>query len=668
MISASVSRIARLFHCHPEQVLRPAKSTGSQHRRSARLHGAAAAVLIVPASLLAPQMASSQELNSFAVVSGQSLTNTGPTTITGNIAVSPGNSYTGSGSVTLTGAEYIGDAVAARMQADLTTLYNVLAGRPATVTLINPELGGLTLTPGVYDMETAQISGGTLTLDAAGDPNAVFIFNIDSTFITGNGASVLLQGQAQGGNVFYRVGSSATLDTATNLFGQIVALTSISLNTGANIPCGAALARNGSITLDTNTIGICVLAAGSFEDALDDEDGGDDETTPTGNAQSIADALDDFITAGGVLPASFSILAASLTSAELANALSQLSGEVATGVAPTAMRSTDGFLDTMIGRRHSGGAPAPSDQAPQSSTISVLGYGPQAVSAAFSAFPTIQSPRSWNAWTAGFGGRSSTEGSTTMGSQERESDNVGIAFGLDRFLDPDTTIGISVSTSRSEFNLRGGLDGGRTDTVHAGVYARTEHDAMYVVGALAYGYSDASTDRTVDFAGEDRFAAKFAAHTVAGHVEAGYNLGIITPFAALRGQAFMTPAYSEDTIAGVSTYALEYGEQTTTSLRTELGVNVEWSTIMSAGYVLDLRARGAWAYEHSLDGTVQASFQSIPGADFEVGGANADRNALLVSAGAEVSRDGAYLAGSVNGSLSANAHAYGGAVKVGYVW
>ena len=210
-----------------------------------------------------------QDLQSFGVVSGQSLTNTGPTTIVGNIAVSPGTSYTGSNEVTQTGETFLGDAVALRIQNDLTTLYTVLEGRPTSQggDLTGQDLGGMTLQPGVYNFDTSAgiAAGQTLILDGGGDPDAIFIFNIGSTLTAGSGATVVLQNGAQGGNVFYRVGSSATLDTTSDLQGQIIALTSITMNTEASIGCGAAQARNGSVTLDTNTIEICTLDATGFE-------------------------------------------------------------------------------------------------------------------------------------------------------------------------------------------------------------------------------------------------------------------------------------------------------------------------------------------------------------------------------------------------------------------
>lgn len=155
-----------------------------------------------------------QELDSFAVIAGSALTNTGPTIIDGNIALSPATSFTGANSVTLTGQTFIADAVAMRQQERLTTLYNALSGRPTSQdgNLTGQDLGGMTLTAGVYNFDSSAglAAGRVLTLDAGGDPNAVFIFNIGSTLITGPGSSVLLVNGAQGGNVFYRVGSSAT--------------------------------------------------------------------------------------------------------------------------------------------------------------------------------------------------------------------------------------------------------------------------------------------------------------------------------------------------------------------------------------------------------------------------------------------------------------------------
>jgi hypothetical protein len=190
--------------------------------------------------------------DSFAVLAGQSVTNTGGTTITGDLGVSPGNAVTGFPPGTVIGAIHAGDAVALQAQSDLTTAYNNAAGQAADATIAG-DLGGLTLGPGVYRASSSIGLTGTLTLDAHGDPNAVFIFQIGSTLTTASASRVLLVNGAQPCNVFWQVGSSATIGTTSTFVGNILALTSITVTTGATID-GRALARNGSVTLDSNVI------------------------------------------------------------------------------------------------------------------------------------------------------------------------------------------------------------------------------------------------------------------------------------------------------------------------------------------------------------------------------------------------------------------------------
>src|ERR1700683_3400360 len=189
----------------------------------------------------------------FAVLAGSTVTSTGPTVINGDLGLSPGTSVTGFPPGQVNGTVHAADSVALQAQADLTTAYNDAAGQPATAT-IPTELGGTTETPGVY-VSAAGTFGitGTLTLDAQGDPNAVFIFQAASTLITASASNVSLINGAQASNVFWVVGSSATLGTSSTLQGNILALTSITVTTGTTID-GRALARNGAVTLDTNTI------------------------------------------------------------------------------------------------------------------------------------------------------------------------------------------------------------------------------------------------------------------------------------------------------------------------------------------------------------------------------------------------------------------------------
>jgi hypothetical protein len=187
----------------------------------------------------------------FAVLAGTTVTNTGGTTITGDLGVSPGAAVTGFPPGTVGGAIHKADAVALQAEADLVTAYNDAAGR-TPVTAVATELGGTTLQAGVYGNATLGLTG-TLTLDAAGDPSAVFIFQAASTLITASNSNVALINGASACNVFWQVGSSATLGTGTKFIGNILALTSIALQTGATLD-GRALARNAAVTLDTNVI------------------------------------------------------------------------------------------------------------------------------------------------------------------------------------------------------------------------------------------------------------------------------------------------------------------------------------------------------------------------------------------------------------------------------
>ena len=198
--------------------------------------------------------------NSFAVLAGSGITNTGPTTIAGDIGTYPTLSETGFGSITLTGTNNVGNGVTQGAKTDLTTGYNAAAGQ-TPVTTVATELGGTTKVAGVYDSASGTFGiTGTLTLDAQNDPSAIFVFKADSTLITEVDSKVALINGAQACNIYWQVGSSATLKTNSIFNGNILALTSITLNNGATVN-GSVLAQNGAVTLDTNTITRAVCLA-----------------------------------------------------------------------------------------------------------------------------------------------------------------------------------------------------------------------------------------------------------------------------------------------------------------------------------------------------------------------------------------------------------------------
>ncbi len=194
----------------------------------------------------------------FAVLAGSTVTNTGSSVINGDIGLSPGTSVTGFPPGTVTGTIYENDAVASQAQLDLTDAYLDVAGRDATDT-VDGDLGGEILGPGVYKSESSLAITGTLTLDGEGDPNAIFIFQMGTTLTTETGSIVDLINGAQPYNVFWQVGSSATLGTSSDFKGNILALESITATTSVTVD-GRLLAGNHAVTLDTNTITITMPA------------------------------------------------------------------------------------------------------------------------------------------------------------------------------------------------------------------------------------------------------------------------------------------------------------------------------------------------------------------------------------------------------------------------
>jgi hypothetical protein len=195
---------------------------------------------------------------SYGVLGSATVTNTGSSVISGNVGVSPGTAITGfpPGLVTK-GVTYAGTAEASAAEADALAGYSYLAGLTPTHTLTGQDLGEMDLGPGVYFFASSAQLTGPLTLDFGGANNASIVFQIGSTLTTASDSSVSVIGQGVNDNVYYQIGSSATLGTGTVFAGDILADASVTLTTGAEISCGSAIALTGAVTLDTNTITNC---------------------------------------------------------------------------------------------------------------------------------------------------------------------------------------------------------------------------------------------------------------------------------------------------------------------------------------------------------------------------------------------------------------------------
>ena len=633
---------------------------------------------LTPLSLaLAATGASAQSLDSFGVLAGSAITNTGKTVVYGNIGVSPGSSITGfpPGIVSAPYAIYQTDTVAALAQDELTTLYNVLAARPATADLTGKDLGGLTLTPGVYNFSsTAQLTG-TLTLDAQHNPNAVFIIIVGSSLTTASGSKIELIGDAQGANVYFVVGSSATLGTDTSFAGNILALTSITLNTDANITCGAALARNGAVTLDTNVIKSdtyidCLLAPVTYGSVI---------TSPTANQRAVDSAIDKYVAGGGTLPLAYKILPLTLTSAELARAITQLSGEGATGVAPTGIHAMNSFMSTVFdsatGEERTVPTPVPAprhrgpvralfyDEAPEPNVPSPFG------SLAMTPAPAPM-PSRWSVWAAGYGGQVDANGDSGSGSHDRSEQSFGYATGADYRVTPNTKIGFAIAGGAARFGVADGLGGGRSDLFQAAVYSVTNFGSAYVAAALAYGWNNVSTSRYVTVGGDDHLTASFDANDFAGQIEGGYRFGWLIPYASVGVQDFHTPAYTEKAVSGSSsTFALSYAAHDTVATRTQLGLRTENALALDNGMTLVLNSRAAWVHNFSAAPSLNASFIALPGSNFTVVGAAEPPNSLLASARAELKfANGFSVAGSVETQLAGGYASWYGLGQVRYMW
>ena len=280
----------------------------------------------------------------------------------------------------------------------------------------------------------------------------------------------------------------------------------------------------------------------------------------------------------------------------------------------------------------------------------------------------------WSVWAAGFGGSQTTDGNAALGSSNVTSSIAGTAVGADYRISPFTVAGFALAGAGTSFNVAG-AGTGRSDLFQAGAFVRHDVGQAYLSGALAYGWQDITTDRTVTIAGSDRLHAEFDANAWSGRLEGGYRfvapwvggLGV-TPYAAGQFTSFDLPGYAEQVLSGSGNFALAYGARDITDARSELGIRTDKSFAVTNA-VVTLRGRLAWSHDYNPDRSVAATFQALPGASFVVGGAAQARDAALTTFAVEQKwANGFSLAGTFEGEFSNVTRSYAGKAVARYTW
>jgi uncharacterized protein with beta-barrel porin domain len=399
--------------------------------------------------------------------------------------------------------------------------------------------------------------------------------------------------------------------------------------------------------------------------------GGSGASGFTINQQNVATSLNNFFNGGGALPPNFATVF-DLTGTNLANALTQLDGEVATDARNGAFQLTTEFLSLMLdpfvaGRGNGGGG--------------ALGFAPEQqpslppdIANAYNAVLKAPAPsftQRWSAWGAAYGGSNKTSGDpAVVGSTDVTAHAFGYAAGMDYRLSPDTTVGFALAGGGTNWGLAQGLGNGRSDAFQAGIYGATHAGPAYLAAAVAFTDHWMTTNRTAFAA--DQLTAQFAAQSYGGRVETGYRVAPLplfgaTPYAALQAQAFHTPAYSETDLTGGG-FGLSYASANATDTRSELGTRLD-TLVMLGDMPLTLRGRAAWAHDWISNPALGAVFQALPGASFVVNGATPPQNSALASANAELHVTPAVsLSAKFDGEWARGSQTYASTGTIRYSW
>ena len=387
------------------------------------------------------------------------------------------------------------------------------------------------------------------------------------------------------------------------------------------------------------------------------------------NQRNVGTALTNFFNANGGIPVSFATLTP--------GGLTQVSGELATGSQQATFDAMNLFMglltDPFVAGRGDGVTSGPSAPTGYAST-QATGTARDAYAMFTKAPPVIPFEQRWTVWGAGFGGSQTTDGNAALGSNTATSSVYGTVVGADYRISPFTVAGFALAGGGTNFSVAGS-GSGHSDLFQAGAFIRHTVGAAYVSAALAYGWQDITTNRTVTAAGSDQLRAQFNANAFSGRLEGGYRFvapwvgGIrITPYAAAQFTTFDLPGYAEQAIVGSNIFALAYNAKDVTDTRSELGIRTDKSFAMPDG-ILTLRGRVAWAHDYDPGRSIAATFQTLPGASFVVNGAAQASDSALVTASLEKKwLTGWSAAATFEGEFSDVTRSYAGKGVVRYTW
>jgi len=583
------------------------------------------------------QMVDLGTASSFGVLAGSGITNIGATTINGDIGTFPTTSITGLATVTLNGVNHAGDTVTQQAKTDLVTAFNDAAGRVPTTTFAPAfDLGGLTLTPGVYNNPTSFFLTGTLTLDGLGDPNAVWVFQTGSTLVTASGSNVSLLSSAQACHVFWQIGSSATLGTNTDFAGNILALTSITLNTGATVS-GSVLARNGAVVLDANTITVSVCAPSPTPvpgPTPAPAPGAPPSPVVIGvveiiipqNSQALVIDGNVFIVPDDQFPEAFTSAfyeGLGIIAIEQANAQNQFLAQRLSAV----RLGGRGFQTIGIVQ-----SPLINDNDGKSV---VDGKSGRSVMDAKDGKDILtEAPdNKWGVWVQGNGMFAKISNVNQLPNSQFEGG--GVFVGADYEWNEHVTTGVfgGYQGVYSKYS-NGGLN--KINTGLFGVYASFQNGGFYSDAILSGGYSNYSTRRSIQFSTIERTATgNLDGLQFSSYLNVGYDwtIGNFTFGPILAGQ-YTYVSISPFTEQGAGSLNLQVDQQSVSSLRSSVGGRIAYTWKLTKYVTLIPEVRMFWQHEFLGDSrNIDASLDSGNVGGFGFNTSSPERDSVFAGAG-----------------------------------